>query len=145
MSDRYFLDTNIIVYSFEDEDIRKKEIAQDLISDGIEKLHTSISFQVVQEFINVSTRKFKKPLTTSDCQKFVDNVLHPIWHVYPSKELLFSALKITNRWQYAFYDSLIIASAIEASATILFSEDLQDGQTIDSLKIVNPFTTEIRK
>jgi len=68
-----------------------------------------------------------------------------MWHVYPSKDLIFSALNITDRWNYSFYDSLIIASAIEASATILFSEDLQGGQTIDSLKIVNPFKTGISK
>lgn len=139
MSDKYFLDTNIIVYSFDDHDEQKKEIAQSLISDGIENQHTSISYQVVQEFINVSTRKFEIPLTTSDCKTFIENVLYTIWHVYPSKELIFSALNIAEKWKYSFYDSLIIASAQEVSASILYSEGLQHGQKIDSLQIVNPF------
>ncbi len=139
MSDKYFLDTNIIVYSFDDGDARKKEIAQTLISDGIEYQNTSISYQVVQEFVNVSTRKFQVPLTTTDCKIFVETILHPIWHVYPSKELIFSALNIADKLKYSFYDSLIIASANEVSASILYSEDLQNGQKIGSLQIVNPF------
>lgn len=139
MSDKCFLDTNIIVYSFDDEDARKKEIAQTLISDGIEYQNTSISYQVVQEFINVSTRKFQEPLTTTDCKIFVENILHPIWHVYPSKELIFSALNIAEKLKYSFYDSLIIASAQEVSASVLYSEDLQNGHKIGSLHIVNPF------
>jgi len=139
MRDKYFLDTNIIIYSFDHQDEGKREISRALIADGLEKRNTSISYQVVQEFINVSTRKFEKQLTKEDCRMFIEQVLHPIWHVYPSKELIFSALNISEKWKYSFYDSLIIASAIEASSTVLYTEDLQHGQQIDNVKIVNPF------
>ena len=139
MRDKYFFDTNIIVYSFDYQNTRKREIARMLIAEALENQNSSISYQVVQEFINVSTRKFKNPLSTHDCKEFIEQVLHPIWHVYPSKELMISALNFSERWNYSFYDSLIIASAIEVSATVLYTEDLQHGQKINTLQIINPF------
>jgi len=139
MRDKYFLDTNIIVCSFDKQDGQKREIARNLISEGLENQNTSISYQVVQEFINVATRKFEDPLTYKDCRLFIEQVLNPLWHVYSSKELIYSALIILERWQYSFYDSLIIASAIEASSTVLYTEDLQHGQQIENVRILNPF------
>lgn len=139
MSDRYFLDTNIIVYSFDEQNPYKQETAKKLIKDGLIQNQCIISYQVIQEFINVSTRKFETPLSLKDCQLYVDTVLVPMWEVYSSKDLVHSAFDITDRWQYSFYDSLIIAAAIEASCNILYSEDLQHEQKIYSLQILNPF------
>lgn len=141
MNDRYFLDTNIIIYSFDDRDSDKQETAKALITDGLLHNQAVISYQVVQEFVNVSTRKFTVPLTLTDCKLYVDSVLGPMWEVYSSKELVHSAFDIAGRWQYSFYDSLIIASALEASCNILYSEDLQHGQKVYSLQILNPFRT----
>lgn len=139
MSDRYFLDTNIIVYSFDERDSYKQETAEELIKDGLIQNQGVISYQVIQEFVNVSTQKFETPLSLKDCKQYVDLVLDPMWEVYSSKDLVHSAFDIHERWQYSFYDSLIIAAAIEASCNILYSEDLQHEQKIYSLKIVNPF------
>lgn len=139
MSDRYFLDTNIIVYSFDVSAPQKQKTAKKLIKDGLIQNQGVISYQVVQEFINVSTRKFETPLSIKDCRLYVDSVLDPMWEVYSSKDLIHSAFDITERWQYSFYDSLIIAAAVEASCNILFSEDLQHEQKIYSLQILNPF------
>ncbi|MDX1641434.1 MAG: PIN domain-containing protein [Balneolaceae bacterium] len=141
MSDRYFLDTNIIIYSFDDRDVQKQEIAKQLITEGLLQNQAVISYQVVQEFVNVVTRKFSTPLSVKDCQLYVDSILGPMWEVYSSKGLIRSALDITERWQYPFYDSLIIAAALEASCKILYSEDLQHEQKIYSLQILNPFTS----
>ncbi|MDZ7718163.1 MAG: PIN domain-containing protein [Balneolaceae bacterium] len=139
MSDRYFLDTNIIVYSFDVSDPQKQKTAKKLITDGLIQNQGVISYQVVQEFINVSTRKFETPLSIKDCRQYVDSVLDQMWEVYSSKDLVYSAFDIHERWQYSFYDSLIIAAAIEASCNILYSEDLQHKQKIYSLQILNPF------
>lgn len=139
MSDRYFLDTNIIIYIFDDRYPEKQKIAKHLVSEGLDRNHTSISWQVIQEFINVSTRKFAEPLTLPDCKLFIDTVLSPMWEIYPTRDLIHSALDLSEQWQYSFYDSLIIASALDASCTILYSEDLQHEQIIKSLQIVDPF------
>lgn len=139
MSDRYFLDTNVIVYAYDDRDIKKQATAKKLIVDGVQKELASISHQVVQEFINVATKKFEPSLSWSDCKLFIDRSLIYLWDVNPTKELVYSALDVAERWQYSFYDSLIIAAALEASCLILYSEDLQHEQEIYSLKIVNPF------
>lgn len=139
MSDRYFLDTNIIIYSFDDRDLQKQEMAKQLITEGLLQNQSVISYQVVQEFVNVSTRKFSTPLTLKDCQLYIDTILEPMWEIYSSKELIRSAFDITERWQYSFYGSLIIAAALEASCNILYSEDLQHEQKIYSVQILNPF------
>ena len=141
MSDRYFLDTNIIIYSFDSGEKEKQNISKELIASGLKHSHTSISYQVIQEFINVATRKFAQPLSYNDCKFYIDHVLKLMWEVNPSQNLFHEALGIAEKWKYSFYDSLIIASALEASCNILYSEDLQHKQKIYSLKIVNPFLT----
>lgn len=139
MSDRYFLDTNIIVYAYESEDLNKQKIAKELIIKGVSNNTASISYQVIQEFVNVATKKFKSPIKWSDCQLFIDRSLSLIWDVNPNKELIYSAINIAERWKYSFYDSLIIAAALEAGCSTLYSEDLQHKQKIYSVQIINPF------
>ncbi|OAN62946.1 hypothetical protein A8B79_01600 [Balneola sp. EhC07] len=139
MSDRYFLDTNIIVYAYENEDLNKQKIAKELIIKGVSNNTASISYQVIQEFVNVATKKFKSPIKWSDCQLFIDRSLALIWDVNPNKELIYSAINIAERWKYSFYDSLIIAAALEAGCSTLYSEDLQHKQKIYSVQIINPF------
>lgn len=139
MSDRYFLDTNIIIYSFDERNPARQKMAQNLIESGLKTNHTIVSYQVVQEFINVATRKFTVPMRHGDCKLFIDNVLSQFWEVYASRELVNSALDIAERWQYSFYDALIIAAALEASCKVLYSEDLQHQQKIYRLQIINPF------
>lgn len=139
MRDRYFLDTNIFVYSFDSSFPDKQEIAIRIIKDGLIADHSSISYQVVQEFINVSTKKFASPLTHEDCLIYCTKVLFPLCAVYSSQQLFTNALDIARRWKFSFYGSLIIASAIGADCTILYSEDFQHNQKIQDLTIINPF------
>ena len=143
MNDKYFLDTNIIVYSFSDESPAKKAAASDLIKTAIETQKGVISFQVIQEFLNVATRKFKSPLKANDADRYLKLALDPICKVYSSMELYSQALDIMERWQYSFYDSLIIAAALKAECKILYTEDLRHEQKIYSMQIINPFYTNI--
>lgn len=139
MKDKFFLDTNVFIYLFDDASPVKKQKSKELIQEGLDEYHAFISYQVVQEFINVSTKKFENPLSPDDCKLFLNSVMMPLWRVFPSEELFNSAIDISGRYQYSFYDSLIIAAAVELNATILYSEDLQHGQKIDELTIINPF------
>lgn len=139
MKDKFFLDTNIIIYSFDNSAANKKEMAQNLIEIAVNEQTGCISFQVIQEFLNIALRKFKKPLSINHCNRYLDSVLKPLCEIYGSIEIYKSALDITERWKYSFYDSLIIASAINANCNILYSEDLQNEQKIMGLTILNPF------
>ncbi len=139
MNDKYFIDTNIFVYAFNQSEPVKREKAHNLVKRALFEKNGCISYQVIQEFINVATRKFLVPFSVSDCQKYLDNVLAPLCTIFSNIEIYHRALDIMERWKYSFYDSLIIAAAIQAECNILYSEDLQHQQKIQSLSIINPF------
>lgn len=139
MSARVFLDTNIFVYSFDNRDPIKRNLALELIHKTSEANTARISYQVVQEFVNLATKKFAQPLKQSDVRLYLESIMSPMWHINSSMGLTSKALDIQERWAYSFYDSMIIASALEAGCSILYSEDLHHGQTIEGLKIINPF------
>lgn len=139
MSDKYFIDTNIFVYSFDEHQPAKKERSMALIQDGLKTGLGIVSTQVVQEFLNVATQKFAVPMKPEDSKLYLRFVLDPLCQVYPNLLLYETCLDLHNQTGYSFYDSLIIAAAIQAGCDILYSEDLQDGQTIRSIRIVNPF------
>ncbi len=139
MSGKAFLDTNVLVYSFDRSDPRKRDAARALISDSLENGGGIISFQVIQEFLNVATRKFVIPLTAEDARRYLDIVLEPLCEVYSSPEIYHQALEIAEAWRLSFYDSLIVAAALQAECDVLYSEDLQDGLKIRGLTVRNPF------
>ena len=139
MPDRFFLDTNVFVYSFMREDVAKQSRAVELIESALTTGHGVISWQVVQELLNVATRKFARPLSRSDAEDYLTLVLDPLCQVYPSLELCLAALEVADQWKFGFYDSLIVAAALEANCKTLVTEDLQHGQTIRALTIQNPF------
>jgi len=139
MSAKYFLDTNIFVYSFDASQPEKKVRALELISDGLQSGSGIISTQVVQEFLNVAIRKFSIPLSTEDCKAYLTMVLMPLCEVYPGKALFEACLDLQKETGYSFYDCLIIASALIGKCQILYSEDLQAGQQIRGMRIINPF------
>ncbi len=139
MKDKYFLDTNIFIYAFDSKNKEKRKLSNKLIKNALASQKGCISYQVIQEFLNVSFRKFKKPLTLSDCQQYLNTILDPLCENYAGIGLFMKALEISERWQYSFYDSLIICAALNSKCKILYSEDLQHGQVIQELEIINPF------
>jgi predicted nucleic acid-binding protein len=141
MPARYFLDTNVFVYSFDRRDKPKQTRAVNLVSEAIEGHLGVISTQVVQEFLNVATTKFARPMNRNESRAYLDTVLSPLCEVFPTIALYREALDLHATTGYSFYDSLIIAAALEAGCGTLYSEDLQDGQSIREIKIVNPFRT----
>jgi predicted nucleic acid-binding protein len=139
MSGKIFLDTNILVYSFDNSAPVKRERARALVRALLEKGHGSISWQVVQEFLNVARHKFEVPLSEGEASDYLDQVLRPLWKIFPSAELFQEALLIQRKSQYRFYDSLIVAAAVHAGASILYSEDLQHERVFGKTQIINPF------
>ncbi len=141
MKDKYFLDTNIFVYSFDNSEIEKRNIARSLIQTALKEQIGCISSQVVQEFLNVSSKKFNPPLFPQDSLKYLNTVLAPLCEIYTSTDLYRKTIEIAERWKYSFYDSMIVTAAILTNCTILYSEDLHHGQMIQDIKIINPFRT----
>lgn len=139
MSAKYFLDTNIIVYSFDASQSEKKERALVLIGDALQSGLGVISTQVIQEFLNVASRKFITPLKEEDGKAYLKLVLWPLCKVYPDLALYEVSLELQRETSYSFYDALILASALCGRCEILYSEDFQSGQQIRGLRIVNPF------
>jgi predicted nucleic acid-binding protein len=139
MSAEYFIDTNLFIYQLEASDERKSAIADRIIRKGIETRNACVSFQVVQECLNTVLRKAEIPLSTDEAKSYLDNVLTPLYRVPASLSLYRRALDLQSRYRYGFYDSLVIAAALDAGCTRLYSEDLQNGQRIEGLTINNPF------
>ncbi|MCC5846208.1 MAG: PIN domain-containing protein [Verrucomicrobia bacterium] len=139
MSDKVFWDTNILVYVFDAAHPEKRDRARRLLDEGLRKETLCFSWQVLQEFANVALHKFQPKMPGEELQELLETVLYPCCVVYPSLGIYTKAFEIHARTQYRFYDSLIVASALEANVSTLYSEDLQDGRRIENLKIVNPF------
>jgi predicted nucleic acid-binding protein len=139
MSDKYFLDTNVFVYSLAPLDPRKAVIAEKLVTQGVTSGLGVISYQIVQEFMNVSLRQFKATMTVTELERYFFKILLPMMRVPSSTELFLEALRLRATNQLAWYDSLIVAAAIQSHCKILYSEDLQDGQRFGDLVVENPF------
>lgn len=139
MSAEVFLDTNILVYTFDVGAPRKRDRARSIVREALEKGNGVISWQVAQEFLHVALRKFENPLTPGEASDYLDQVLRPLWKIFPSPEVFQEALLIQRQAQYGLYDSLIVASALQSEASILYSEDLQHGRAFGKTLIVNPF------
>jgi predicted nucleic acid-binding protein len=138
MNDKNFLDTNILVYLF-DQKSPKYLISQNLVISAIESGNAIISFQVVQEFLNLVTGKFSIKSTPENTREFMQTILFPLCQVFPDLELYMLSLDIKNETHYSFYDSLILAAALRGGCNVLYSEDLQSGQKVRGLEIVNPY------
>jgi len=134
MNDRIFLDTNILIYSFDRDEPNKYALARDLLFDSSSEF--VISYQVVQELINVLIKKKTKD---SVIKLLLEEVIFPMWEINPTQEIYLKALDIRSRWLLSHYDSLIVAAALEAKCPIIYSEDMQHGLKIYETEIVNPF------
>ena len=139
MSAKYFIDMNVFVYSFDDRQPIKKERSFALIQDALKTDTGVISTQVIQEFLNVATQKFTVPMKIEDARAYLRLVMNPLCQIYPNLALYESCLEIQDETRYSFYDALILAAALHGGCDVLYSEDLQDGQEVRGVKIVNPY------
>jgi predicted nucleic acid-binding protein len=137
MSDKAFLDTNILVYAHEPNTGIKHERARALI----EKLWNTgtgvLSTQVLQELCVNLRRKMARPWTVEETRNLILDYMN--WQiVVNTPNSAIEALAIEANYQVSFWDALIIHAAESSGAAILYSEDLSDGQTYGSVRVVNP-------
>lgn len=139
MSGRFFLDTNVFVYSLDVTAPNKARRAAKLIRDGLETRKGIVSYQVVQEFFSVAFTRFVRPMPSFAAEEYLSTVFRPLLAVHSSPSLFVAALQIHHQFRLSWYDSLIVAAAQDAACELLYSEDLQHGQTFERLRIENPF------
>jgi predicted nucleic acid-binding protein len=127
-----FLDTNIVVYCFSDDDDKRLKALTILATKPV------ISAQVLNECANILKRKLN--FKNQEIIVVIERLIHEC-HVVPlTAETTLSALAIAERYGFSIYDSLIVAASLSANCTTLFSEDMQHQQVIDDkLTIINPF------
>jgi predicted nucleic acid-binding protein len=132
MNGKAFFDTNVLVYAIVENDPRKIR-ARELLAVG-----GTISVQVLNEFVSIVRRQVKMPW--DDVRASLRWILLLCPKAVPvTIKTHEKAVGIAERYGYGIYDSLIVASALEAKSTVLYSEDMQDGQVIDRLTISSPF------
>jgi predicted nucleic acid-binding protein len=134
MSDKSFLDTNVLIYCYTETEPSKRAIAIAIAAQS----GSWISTQVLQELANTLNRKFKIPWSNIDAALLeVSQNLNLYTNSFTTLQ---AAIKIAERYGFSFYDSLIISSCIEIGCNVLYTEDLQHGQLINGiLEIQNPF------
>ncbi len=138
MRDRYFLDTNILVYSFTGEFPEKQGRSIELVRSALTG-SGAVSWQVVQEFANVALHKFETPMSRDDLRDYLEEVLLPLCRVWPEESLYSEALSVGLETGYRWYDSLVVVSALRSGSAVLYSDDLEHGRVIRGLRIFNPF------
>ncbi|SRR6266851_5671753 len=139
MSGKFFLDTNVFVYSLDATAPTKARRAAKLIRDGLETRSGIVSYQVVQEFFSVAFTRFARPMSPFAAEEYLSTVFRPLLAVHSSPALFVSALQLHHQHRLSWYDSLIVAAAQEAGCELLYSEDLQHGQKFHHVRIENPF------
>ena len=139
MSAEVFIDTNVFIYHLDTTDRCKHKVAETIVYEALASGNACISYHVVQECLNVALRKAEVALSTDAARQYLEAVLAPLMQVSASEALYHRALDVHARWRISFYDSLIVAGAMIAGCQTLLSEDLQHGQKLDGLTIVDPF------
>ena len=139
MTDRVFLDTNILVYAHDAECLDKKSKSQEIIFESLRNGSGVISAQVLSEFFVTITLKVKQPMSSDQAKKELV-LLSAIETVDIDATLVVQAVNIKERWQLSYWDSLILAAAERSGCRTVYSEDMSDGQTYGSLIVRNPFT-----
>ena len=139
MSDRYFVDTNILMYAHDTAAGQKHRRAKVLVEELWETRAGVVSTQVLQELAVNLRRKAKKPLDAKATRDVVSDYL--AWQVVVNGGAsILEALDLETRYQVSFWDALVIQAAHAAGAEILYSEDLSDGQRYGTVRVKNPLT-----
>jgi predicted nucleic acid-binding protein len=137
MSDKSFVDTNILVYANERAEGTKHALARELVENLWKTGSGAISTQVLQELCVSLRRKAARPASIEETQRLIEDYM--AWHVVVNTaESIVEALAIESRYKISFWDALIVQAAGVSGAEILYSEDLSHGQSYGCVRVVNP-------
>ncbi len=140
MSARTFIDTNVLVYLFDDSEPKKRDKARRRLTAAHEQSELVVSTQVLQELYVALTRG-SDPIASSDVAADAVREVANLTVVQVDTLLVLAAIDTQRRHRISFWDALIVCAAVEARCFELLSEDLNAGQEIDGLRIENPFVS----
>jgi len=133
-----FVDTNIFVYALAADDERRSPVAQKLVRELMVAQALRTSTQVLQELYVTLTRKTRTPLTAEQALRYLDQIA--VWPVVVTDYgAVRDAIELSAGASLSFWDALVVVAAARAGAKLLYTEDLQDGQSILGIEVVNPF------
>lgn len=133
-----FIDANVLIYAHDESAGRKRDQARDLLRRLVLSRHAASSVQVAGEFFVIATRKIKSPLSAKQAAGILEDLSG--WMIHsPSLLDAQAAVEIATRFKLHYWDALVIRSAQAVGASILWSEDLQDGGRFGGVTVSNPF------
>jgi predicted nucleic acid-binding protein len=137
MSDKYFVDTNVLIYAHDASAGAKHERARALVEELWRTRSGVVSTQILQELAVNLRRKAAQPPSAKTMRDIVSDYLS--WPVVVNTgDSILEALQLEERYQISFWDALVIEAARTSGAKVLYSEDLSDGQMYGSVRVVNP-------
>jgi predicted nucleic acid-binding protein len=137
MSDKFFVDTNILMYAHDLKQESKNERARALVQELWDKGEGVLSTQVLQELAVNLRRKARRPLTAEGTRKIIEDYM--TWEVVVNTaESVLGALELEARYGISFWDALIVQAAETSGADVIYSEDLADGQKYGGVRVINP-------
>lgn len=141
MSDELvFVDTNILVYAFDRSNEARQELAEKAIAELLLEDRIRLSTHVLQEFYVTMTRKVREPWSADEALSVVDDLSR--WPVsLVDVSMIRESILLSKEAQLSFWDALIVTAAVRSETPTLYSEDLNDGQRIRGVLVVNPLRT----
>lgn len=140
MSDRTFIDTNVLVYADDQDAGERTVIAKQILTDAIRTRTAVVSTQVLQEFFVVATRKLG--MSAEIARRKVE-LLAQLEVVRIDTRLILEAIDLHRLNQVSFWDALVVCSARAGSCARVLTEDLQDGAVLGGVRIENPFRARL--
>ncbi len=135
---RVFFDTNVVVYTYDEDAPSKRDVARMMMKDSLVTQTGVVSGQVLGETYVTLTKKLK--ISVEDAREEIQRLAS--FHVVEiSSSIVLRAIEMQEEYQLSYWDSLIIAAAEFASCDTVWSEDLNDGQSYGSVTVRNPFAT----
>lgn len=138
MKDRAFIDTNIFIYLYSEDEPQKKTISSSIF----DKYYCVTSTQALNELSNVLVKKLK--ISPSLVSKVIDEICSNCELKEVAVNTIKQALGIVERYKYSYYDSLIISSALEHECNFLITEDMQNGHIIENTLVIRNIFNEIK-
>lgn len=137
--DPSFVDTNVLVYAFEQTDSPKKRIAQRLINELMDEDQLRVSTQVLQELFVTLTRKVSRPCSSEEALAVLEDLAAWPLMMVDYYAGIRSAVRLADQARLSVGGALVVVAAARAGAAVLYTEDLNDGQEILGVRITNPF------
>lgn len=133
-----FVDTNVLVYAYNASAPAKQTKAKTLLTGLWNSQKGCVSLRVLQEFYTVVTRKIPSPLIPDTAALIISDYGNWPCHTLDVNDLL-EAIRIQQRYDLSFWDALIICSSIKLDCKIIWSEDFNNSQFYEGIKVLNPF------